>query len=150
MAYFRYKSLKSWKIDNIDLTQQFSLSIFTDFRYQSIKITVWLLQIFLDTDFYRLTTPENIINPIQTVRGFWDPPTAIQARIHTGARLTENFKALRKSAVVDALYLETCFSWALNFIRRILYFFRIHLLPAVKLRECINQWSSIRQTFVFV
>ena len=24
---YRYKSLKSWKIDNIDLTQQFSLSI---------------------------------------------------------------------------------------------------------------------------
>ena len=38
----------SWKIDTIDLTQQFSLSIFTDFRYQSI----------IDTDqFYRLTTP---------------------------------------------------------------------------------------------
>ena len=40
----RYKSLKSWKIDNIDLTQQFNLSIFTDFRNQSIKIT-WLLSI---------------------------------------------------------------------------------------------------------
>ena len=55
---YRYKSLKSWKIDNIDLTQQFSLSIFieADFRYQSIKIT-WLLSIFIDTDFYRLTTP---------------------------------------------------------------------------------------------
>ena len=39
VADFRYKSLKSRKIDNIDLTQQFSLSIFTDFRYQSIKIT---------------------------------------------------------------------------------------------------------------
>ena len=47
MADFRYKSLKSWKIDNIDLTQQFSLSIFTDFRYQSIKIT-WLLPIYID------------------------------------------------------------------------------------------------------
>ena len=35
------------KFYNIDLTQQFSLSIFTDFRYQSIKIT-WLLSIFLD------------------------------------------------------------------------------------------------------
>ena len=45
MADFRYKSIKSWKIDNIDLTQQFSLSIFTDFRYQSIKIT-WLLPSF--------------------------------------------------------------------------------------------------------
>ena len=44
---YRYKSLKSWKIDTIDLTQQFSLSIFTDFRYQSIKIT-WLLSIFID------------------------------------------------------------------------------------------------------
>ena len=44
---YRYKSLKSWKIDNIELTQQFSLSIFTDFRYQSIKIT-WLLSIFID------------------------------------------------------------------------------------------------------
>ena len=53
---YRYKSLKSLKIDNIDLTQQFSLSIFIDFRYQSIKIT-WLLSIFIDTDFYRLTTP---------------------------------------------------------------------------------------------
>ena len=53
---YRYKSLKSWKIDNIDLTQQFSLSIFTDFCYQSIKI-IWLLLIFIDTDFYRLTTP---------------------------------------------------------------------------------------------
>ena len=47
IADFRYKSLKSWKVDNIDLTQNFSLSIFTDFRYQSIKIT-WLLSIFID------------------------------------------------------------------------------------------------------
>ena len=39
--------VKTMKIDNIDLTQQFSLSIFTDFRYQSIKIT-WLLPIFID------------------------------------------------------------------------------------------------------
>ena len=39
MVDVRYKSLKSQKIDNIDLIQQFSLSIFTDFRYQSIKIT---------------------------------------------------------------------------------------------------------------
>ena len=36
---FRYKSLKSRKIDNTDLIQQFSLSTFTDFRFQSIKIT---------------------------------------------------------------------------------------------------------------
>ena len=36
---YRYKLLKSRKIDNIDLTQQFSLSISTDFRYQSIKST---------------------------------------------------------------------------------------------------------------
>ena len=28
---FHYKSLKSWKINNSDLTQQFKLSIFTDF-----------------------------------------------------------------------------------------------------------------------
>ena len=56
MADLRYKSIKSWKIDNIGLTQQFSLSISTDFRYQSIKIT-GLLPIFIDTDFYRLTTP---------------------------------------------------------------------------------------------
>ena len=35
-------------IDNIDLTQQlFSFSIFTDFRYQSIKITFRLLPIFI-------------------------------------------------------------------------------------------------------
>ena len=44
---YRYKLLKSWKMDNIDLTQQLSLLIFTDFRYQSIKIT-WLLSIFID------------------------------------------------------------------------------------------------------
>ena len=53
MADFRYKSLKSWKIDNIDLTQKFSLSIFID------KIT-WLLLIFIDIDFYLLTTPGKI------------------------------------------------------------------------------------------
>ena len=47
MADFRYKSIKSWKIDNIDWTQQFTLSIFADFCYQSIKIT-WLLPIFID------------------------------------------------------------------------------------------------------
>ena len=35
------------QIDNIDLTQHFSLSIFTDFCYQSINIT-WLLPIFID------------------------------------------------------------------------------------------------------
>jgi len=34
------------KIDNIDLTQQFSLSILTDFLYQLIKITFRLLPIF--------------------------------------------------------------------------------------------------------
>ena len=39
---YRYKSLKSWKIGNIYLTQQFRLSILNDFRYQSIKMT-WLL-----------------------------------------------------------------------------------------------------------
>ena len=38
MADFGYKSLRSRKIDNIDLIQQLSLPIFTDFRYQSIKI----------------------------------------------------------------------------------------------------------------
>ena len=38
------------------MTQQISLSIFTDFPYQSIKITR-LLSIFIDTDFYRLSTP---------------------------------------------------------------------------------------------
>ena len=37
-ADFRYKSLKSWKIDNIDLTQKFTLLIFT----------YWLLPIFID------------------------------------------------------------------------------------------------------
>ena len=42
---YRYKSIKARKIDNIDLTQQFSPSVSTDFRYQSIKIT-WLLSIF--------------------------------------------------------------------------------------------------------
>ena len=42
MTDFRYKSLRSRKIDNIDLTQQLSLPIFTDFRYQSIKITCLL------------------------------------------------------------------------------------------------------------
>ena len=38
------------------MTQQIGLSIFTDFPYQSIKITR-LLSIFIDTDFYRLSTP---------------------------------------------------------------------------------------------
>ena len=47
MTDFRYKSLRSRKIDNIDLTQQLSLPIFTDFRYQSIKIT-YLLPILID------------------------------------------------------------------------------------------------------
>ena len=55
MSDFHYKSLKSWKTDNIDLTQQFSLSILTDFRYQSLKIT-WLLSIFIDTNFFPFTT----------------------------------------------------------------------------------------------
>ena len=35
------------KIDNIDLTQQYNLSIFTDFRYQWMKI-IWLLSIVID------------------------------------------------------------------------------------------------------
>ena len=42
-------AIKSWEIYTIDLTQQFSLSIFTDFRYQSMKIT-WLLR-FLSIDY---------------------------------------------------------------------------------------------------
>ena len=67
---YRYTSLKSWKIDNIDLTQQFTLSIFTDFRYQSRKIT-WLLSICIDTDFYRLTiaTPRILVNAKQLLSG---------------------------------------------------------------------------------
>ena len=40
MSDIDYKSLKSWKIDNVDVTQQFSLSIFN-------QIT-WLLPIFID------------------------------------------------------------------------------------------------------
>ena len=63
-----YTSLKSWKIDNIDLIQQFTLSIFTDFRYQSRKIT-WLLSICIDTDFYRLTTPRIFVNAKQLLSG---------------------------------------------------------------------------------
>ena len=58
MADFHYKSIKSWKIDNVNLTQKSSLSIFTEIHYQSIKIT-WMLPIFIDTDFYRLSTPGN-------------------------------------------------------------------------------------------
>ena len=54
MVDFCYKLLKSWKIDNIALTQQFSLSIVASFHYLSIKIT-WLLPISIDTDVYRLT-----------------------------------------------------------------------------------------------
>ena len=61
IADFPYKSLKLGKIDNIDLTQHFSLSIFTDFRYHSIKIT-WLLSIFIDTDFYWLNWIRDEIN----------------------------------------------------------------------------------------
>ena len=45
MADFRFKPIS---IKYIDLTQQFSLPVFTDFRYQSVKIT-WLLPIFIDT-----------------------------------------------------------------------------------------------------
>ena len=56
MADFHYKLIKSCKIDNINLTQQSSLSIFTDSHYKSIKIN-WMLPIFIDTDFYRLSTP---------------------------------------------------------------------------------------------
>ena len=41
LYYLTYAKKQQWptsiKIDNIDLTYQFSLSIFTDFRYQSIK-----------------------------------------------------------------------------------------------------------------
>ena len=54
-ADFHYKSLKSWKIDL--LTQQFSLFIFTNFRYQLIKIT-WLLPIFIDWLLQELFTLE--------------------------------------------------------------------------------------------
>ena len=59
MADFRYIWLKSWKIDNIALTQQFSLWIFTDYRYQSIKIT-WLLPIFIDWLLREYTTHVSI------------------------------------------------------------------------------------------
>ena len=48
-AGLHYNSLKSRKIDDFDLTEQFSLSIFTVFLNQSIKIT-WLLSAFIDTD----------------------------------------------------------------------------------------------------
>ena len=58
MAGFRYKSLKSWKIDDIDLTQRFSLSIFTDFRYKTVKIT-WLLPIFIDSQLRVELIPAN-------------------------------------------------------------------------------------------
>ena len=47
LADFRFKSLKLWEIDNVDLTQQYNLSIFTDFRYQLIKV-ILLLPIFVD------------------------------------------------------------------------------------------------------
>ena len=47
MVDFRYKLLRSWKIDNIDFTQQFFLSIFTDFHYQSIKITWFFMTRFI-------------------------------------------------------------------------------------------------------
>ena len=36
MMDLRYQSWKSWKIVNIDLTQQFILSIFTDSSYQLV------------------------------------------------------------------------------------------------------------------
>ena len=42
MADFRFQSLKSWKIDNIDLTEQVTLSIFSDFR--SIRYIDRILQ----------------------------------------------------------------------------------------------------------
>ena len=40
MSDIDYKLLKSWKIDNVDVTQQFSLSIFNQIA--------WLLPIFID------------------------------------------------------------------------------------------------------
>ena len=49
VSAFHYNSLKSWKIDDIDLKKQFSLKIFTVFRYQSIK-TTWLLSAFIDIE----------------------------------------------------------------------------------------------------
>ena len=42
MADFRFQSLKSWKIDNIDLTEQVTSSIFSDFR--SIRYIDRILQ----------------------------------------------------------------------------------------------------------
>ena len=63
VANFHYKSIKSWKIDNIISIwhSNLNLLIFTDFHYQSIKIT-WMLPIFIDTGFRSfhvlVTTPE--------------------------------------------------------------------------------------------
>ena len=62
-------NLKQWKsiFRNlyIDLTCQFSVSLFTDFRYQSIKIT-WLLPIFIDLIDYAGTPC--IVNTVKTLK----------------------------------------------------------------------------------
>ena len=55
---YRYNSLKSWKIDNIDLTEQFSLSVFSDFCYQSIK----------SLDCYRFLSIPNFIDWLLRVK----------------------------------------------------------------------------------
>ena len=79
---FRYKSLslpfKSWKIDNIvDLTQQFTLSIFNYLRYQSTKIT-WLLPIFIDWLLRVLCVTECLGGHNQSVLIYWAAYDAAQ------------------------------------------------------------------------
>ena len=91
---WRYKSLKSWKIDTIDLTQQFSLSIFTDFRYQSIKIT-WLLSIFID---WLLRVVRERFGRQVGLVGFWrcDTGTSWRYRKITSTSFDYKLEAKRK------------------------------------------------------
>ena len=96
MAGFSYKSLKSWKIDNIDLTQQVSLSIFTDFRYQSIKIT-WLLLIFIDTDFYRLTTSGHIISLSKNENMFKKSKTKQNKTKQNDQKITPDLRSVKST-----------------------------------------------------
>ena len=91
MSANRYKSLKCWKIGDINLTQQFNLSISTNFHYQSIKIT-WVLSIFIDWLLRDIWIENNQLNLIF----IW---------------LLTNKKFLRLNQYLDDVFSITLSSW---------------------------------------
>ena len=116
---YRYKSLKSWKIDTIDLTQQFSLSIFTDFRYQSLKIYLIAIYFyryrFLSIDYSGGTRKINSASKFVTCRLGWvltygDTGTSRRYRKITSSSFGYKLEAERK--VLKDLWrwrmLQTC------------------------------------------